>query len=145
MNKQFAKINYNVYLNYMMNKNMKEIYKILLISIIFIGLDFIYLNSVKKMMNDQIKMIQGSDVQMNLFAAVLCYISLVFGIYYFIIKEKKSAFQAFLLGLVIYTVYEFTNWSIFMKWKPLTVLIDSLWGGILFMLTTSIIYYVYGI
>ena len=124
---------------------MKEIYKILLISIIFIGLDFIYLNSVRKMMNDQIKMIQGNDVQMNLFAAVLCYISLVFGIYYFIIKEKKSAFQAFLLGLVIYTVYEFTNWSLFTDWKPLTVLMDSLWGGVLFMLTTSIIYYVYGI
>jgi uncharacterized membrane protein len=131
-------------MNNVNHKIVNEFYKILLISIIFIGLDFIYLNSVRKMMNDQIKIIQGSDVQMNLFAALLCYISLVFGIYYFIIKEKKSAFQAFLLGLVIYTVYEFTNWSIFMKWKPLTVLIDSLWGGILFMLTTTIVYHVYG-
>ena len=131
-------------MNSVNNKNMNEIYKILLISIIFIGLDFIYLNSVRKMMNDQIKIIQGSDVQMNLFAALLCYISLVFGIYYFIIKEKKSIFQAFLLGLVIYTVYEFTNWSLFKDWKLTTVIMDSLWGGVLFMLTTSIIYYVYG-
>ena len=131
-------------MNNVNHKIMNEIYKILLISIIFIGLDFIYLNSVRKMMNDQIKIIQGSDVQMNLFVAVLCYISLVFGIYYFIIKEKKSILQAFLLGLVIYTVYEFTNWSIFAKWKPLTVLIDSLWGGILFMITTTIVYQVYG-
>jgi uncharacterized membrane protein len=128
----------------MNHKNMKEFYKILLIFIIFIGLDFIYLNSIKKMFNNQIKLIQGSAIQINLFAAFLCYISLVFGLYYFIIKEKKTIFQAFLLGLVIYTVYEFTNWSLFTKWKPLTVLIDSLWGGILFMLTTAIVYQVYG-
>jgi uncharacterized membrane protein len=127
-----------------MNKNMKEIYKILLISIIFIGLDFIYLSSIRDLFDSQIKLVQGKGIKINLLAAFLCYISLVFGIYYFIIKEKKSIFQAFLLGLVIYTVYEFTNWSLFTDWKLSTVIMDSLWGGVLFMLTTSIIYYVYG-
>lgn len=122
----------------------REIYKILLISVIFVGLDSIYLTSIKNLFDNQIRSIQGNGIKINLTAVFLCYVSLVFGIYYFIIKQKKSVFDAFLLGLVIYTVYEFTNWSLFEKWKPLTVLIDSLWGGILFMLTTYIIYFIYG-
>jgi uncharacterized membrane protein len=99
---------------------------------------------MKGYFDNQVKSIQGSIIKMNLVPAVLCYISLVFGVYYFIIKERKSLFDAFLLGFVIYTVYEFTNWALFKDWKPLTVVIDSLWGAILFTLTTAISYFIYG-
>ena len=80
---------------------------------------------------------------MKLIPAVLCYISLVVGLYYFIIKERKSLFEAFLLGFVIYSVYEFTNWALFKNWKLTTVLMDTLWGSVLFTLTTAIIYYIF--
>ena len=112
--------------------------------IVFVTLDSIYLTSMKGYFDNQVKSIQGSIIKMNLVPAVLCYISLVFGVYYFIIKERKSLFDAFLLGFVIYTVYEFTNWALFKDWKPLTVVIDSLWGAILFTLTTAISYFIYG-
>lgn len=106
--------------------------------VIFVILDSIYLFMMKGYFDNQIKSIQGSIIKMNLLPAVLCYISLVFGLYYFIIKDKKPLLQAFLLGLVIYSVYETTNWALFTAWKPTTVLIDTLWGGILFMLTAFI-------
>lgn len=112
--------------------------------VVFVTLDSIYLTSMKGYFDNQVKLIQGSVIKMNLVPAVLCYFSLVFGIYYFIIKEKKPLLDAFLLGLVIYTVYEFTNWALFNSWKPLTVVIDSLWGAILFTLTTAISYFIYG-
>jgi len=106
--------------------------------VIFVILDSIYLFMMKGYFDNQIKSIQGSIIKMNLLPAVLCYISLVFGLYYFIIKDKKPLLQAFLLGLVIYSVYETTNWALFTGWKPTTVLIDTLWGGILFTLTAFI-------
>ena len=64
----------------------------------------------------------------------------IFGINYFIIKPKRSISDAFLLGLVIYGTYETTNWAIFTKWSVKTVIIDTLWGGILFALTTHLTY-----
>jgi uncharacterized membrane protein len=120
-----------------------EIKKIFITMLVFIALDSIYLSFMKTYFDNQIRSIQGSNIQMNLTAAILCYISLVFGIYYFIIKDNKPLYQAFLLGLVIYTVYEFTNWSLLKSWKLTTVIIDSLWGATLFTLTTAIIYFIY--
>ena len=118
-------------------------FTLLISAIVFITIDTFYLNSMKGYFDEQIKQIQGSGIQMNLYAAILCYISLVFGLYYFIIKDNKSLYQAFLLGLVIYSVYEFTTWSLLKNWKMQTVIIDSLWGAILFTLTTAIVYKVY--
>ena len=58
---------------------------------------------------------------------------------YFIIKPNKSINEAFLLGLVIYGVYETTNYALFKNWSLATVFIDTLWGGVLFASTTYIV------
>jgi len=108
-------------------------------AIVFISIDFVYLNLFKSYFNNQIQSIQGSQLQINLSGAAICYIFLVVGINYFIIKPNKSVSDAFLLGLVIYGVYETTNYSLFKKWSILTVFIDTLWGGVLFALTTYIV------
>jgi uncharacterized membrane protein len=97
---------------------------------------------MKSWFSNQILKIQGSSLQPNLVGAILCYISLTIGLYYFIIKDRRSIFDAFLLGIVIYSVYDLTNLALFRKWSPITVIIDSLWGGVLFGLTTSIIYHI---
>ena len=76
---------------------------------------------------------------MNFLSTLLCYIFLIFGINYFIIKPNRSIKDAFLLGIIIYGVFETTNKSLFSKWSWLTVIIDTLWGGILFALTTFVV------
>jgi uncharacterized membrane protein len=114
-------------------------YTLLISAIVFVCIDSFYLNLMKGYFNNQIKTIQGTNVQMNFLAAIICYIFLIFGLNYFIIKPKRSVSDAFLFGLVIYGVYETTNWTIFSKWSPISVIIDTLWGGILFALTTFII------
>ena len=108
-------------------------------AIIFVSIDFIYLNLIKNYFNNQINIIQGSKVKINLLGAVLCYIFLIVGINYFIIKPRKSLSEAFLLGIVIYGVYETTNYALLKNWSLLTVIIDTLWGGILFASTTYIV------
>ncbi len=108
-------------------------------AILFVTIDFFYLNLIKNFFANQVKAVQGSPMQINLLGAILCYIFLIFGLNYFIIKPKKSAYDAFLMGLLIYGVFETTNYALFSKWSILTVIIDTLWGGILFALVTFII------
>ena len=111
----------------------------LISAIVFITIDFVYLNVMKGYFNKQIQDIQGSKIELNLLGAALCYIFLIYGLNYFIIKPRKSVSEAFLLGLVIYGVYETTNYAMFKKWSIITVIMDTLWGGLLFASTTYII------
>jgi uncharacterized membrane protein len=53
-------------------------------------------------------------------------------------KPKKNIYDAFFLGLLIYGVYETTSMALLQKWKWQTVIMDTLWGGILFAITTLI-------
>jgi len=111
----------------------------LISAIIFIAMDSIYLSIIKNYFQNQIQKVQGSAIQINFLGAALCYVFLIVGINYFIIKPRKSVSEAFLLGIVIYGVYETTNYALLKNWSLLTVIMDTLWGGILFALTTYII------
>jgi len=112
---------------------------LLVSALVFISIDFIYLNVMKKYFDNQIRMVQGSPIKMNYLGAALCYIFLIAGINYFIIKPRKSVSDAFLLGIVIYGVYETTNLALLKNWSILTVIIDTLWGGLLFAATTYVV------
>jgi uncharacterized membrane protein len=112
----------------------------LIASIIFVVLDGVYLKLINSTFNNQIKNIQGTDIKVNFIAAGITYIFLIFGLNYFIIQKKRSVSDAALLGLVIYGTYEFTNLAIFSKWSMLLSIVDTMWGAVLFGLTTAIIY-----
>ena len=112
----------------------------LLSAIVLIVIDSVYLNIMKGYFENQVKKVQGTSIKLNFVGAAICYIFLIVGLNYFIIKPHRSVQDAFLLGLVIYGVYETTNLALFSNWSVLTVLIDTLWGGLLFGITTAIIY-----
>jgi len=118
---------------------------IIYIAIIMLVIDSIYLTLIKGFFNKQIKTIQGSDIKLNYLGAAICYPIMIFGLYYFIIKNKKNyknnyqiVRDAVIFGWIIYGVYESTNLAVFKKWDLKTVLVDGIWGGILFGLTTYI-------
>jgi uncharacterized membrane protein len=50
----------------------------------------------------------------------------------------RSVKTAFILGFVIYGIYELTNAAIINKWGWKYVVMDTLWGGILYALVTYI-------
>ena len=105
-------------------------------SILLVAIDSIYLKIISKFFNSQIKSIQGTNIKIDISAAILCYFILSFGLFYFIIIKNASLFDSFLLGVLVYGVYEATNKALFTNWKWETLLIDGIWGGILFLLTT---------
>jgi uncharacterized membrane protein len=111
----------------------------LLSAIVMLSLDFVYLNVMKGYFMNQVKNVQGSPLKLNYLGVAICYIFLIAGINYFIIKPRKSVSDAFLLGLVIYGVYETTNYALFSNWSIVSVIIDTLWGGLLFASTAYIV------
>ena len=117
----------------------------LLSAIVLIAIDFMYLQSIKDYFQKQVQSVQGSAIQINYLGAAICYVFLIVGINYFIIKPNRSVKDAFLLGLVIYGVYETTNYALFKNWSIITVIIDTLWGGTLFAITTYIVSLLRGI
>lgn len=114
--------------------------KLLLTIIILSSIDYFYLSFMKNYFNNQIKLVQNTNLELDFTAIILCYILLIFGLYYFIIKDNKSIFNSFILGILIYGVFELTNKSIFDNWQWMMVLYDGLWGGILFAITTTLVY-----
>jgi uncharacterized membrane protein len=117
--------------------NLKQI---LISGVAMLLLDAVYLSTFSGFFNKLITSIQGSPIQFNIVGAVLCYILLIGGLNYFIISRKKSLQEAFILGIVIYGVYETTNLTILKNWNMKAVALDTLWGGILFALTSKITY-----
>jgi uncharacterized membrane protein len=112
---------------------------LLVSAIVLVSIDFIYLTIIKDFFGKQIQSVQKSKLEVNFLGAAICYILLIVGINYFIIKPRKSVSEAFLLGIIIYGVYETTSYALFKNWSILTVIIDTLWGGALFASTTYIV------
>ena len=117
------------------------ILKQLLISgIAMLLLDAVYLSTFSGFFNKLVTSVQGSKIKFNIMGAILCYMLLIGGLNYFIISRKKTLTEAFFLGIVIYGVYESTNLAILEKWNMQAVALDTLWGGVLFTLTSHITY-----
>jgi uncharacterized membrane protein len=104
-------------------------------------LDFIYLFANRNAIGLQIASVQRVAMQIRIVGAIACYVVLISGLYYFILREHRSPYEAFLLGLVIYGVYESTTYSLFKNWSLTVALVDTLWGGILLALTTYLTYH----
>lgn len=104
-----------------------------------VAIDFAYLTAIKGHFARQIAAVQGSPMVVNAFAVIATYVFLIFGLNYFILRPGRSAWDAFLLGLVVYGVYDFTNLALLSKWQLFTALTDTLWGGALFYLTTHLV------
>jgi len=107
-----------------------------------LSLDAIYLSTFKDMFELQIAAVQRVALQFRLLGAILCYVCLIVGLYYFILQTRRPISDAFFLGIFVYGVYESTTYALFKQWKLNTMIIDTLWGGILFALTTGIVYWV---
>ena len=113
---------------------------IILLILIFSFTDFFYLFLMKNNFNTLVNNIQNSNLVLKIFPTILCYIFLIFSIQYFIINKNNSYIDAFILGICIYGVFETTNLAIFKKWNIKTAIIDTIWGGLLFLITTYLYY-----
>jgi uncharacterized membrane protein len=119
--------------------------KITILGGILFFLDVFFFFYTGTMFMYQITAVQGTPLTPSfdkIFSAIACYLSLLCLFYFFILDNNQSFFEkmwrAFLLGFLVYAVFETTNKTIFNDWSLRTVIIDTLWGGILFLLTFMI-------
>jgi len=116
------------------------LYPILISSIIMLILDISYLSTFGKPFVDQTVMIQKSPFELNYVGALASYLCLIIGLNYFVILKQGSLQDAFVLGFVMYGVYDATNMALLKKWLPDLALIDTLWGALLMTATTYFTY-----
>jgi uncharacterized membrane protein len=123
----------------------RDIHMLLATAFVLVGLDSVMISLVMQpLFAVQIQRIQGSAMTLDPIAAVLSYLVLVLGVYIFLVAERKTLLEAFLLGVFVYSTYELTTKSLLRQWKWQTVVIDSLWGGTLFALTTGLTLTLFG-
>lgn len=127
--------------NFSENIDIKNEFKFLVITgVVLLILDSIFLTIISGYFDKQILAVQKEPLHVNIWGAAICYTFLVIGVYYFIIRRGETLLNAFLLGIFVYGVYEYTSYALLKNWKIETTLIDTFWGGILFMLTALIVY-----
>jgi len=114
----------------------------LLILILVLLLDLCYLSIVQSTMLKVIKNVQNKPLKIKWTYFILCYLVISFTIYYFVIREKKSILYSFILGFCIYAIYETTNMTILTNWSQNVVILDTIWGGVLFSLVNYIYNYI---
>lgn len=114
--------------------------RILISSIILVLLDAAFLYVNKTQFENKVIDIQRVVMQIKPTGVIFAYGFLIFALNYFIIRKLKGPEEAFLLGLVIYGVYEGTNYAIFKKWSASLAIMDTVWGGALFGITTYLTY-----
>jgi uncharacterized membrane protein len=116
--------------------DQKEYIKILIILLIIDIPMISYIN--KKMYFSMFNKINnGQNMIINnnkIISAIIAYLLLAYALYYFIIKKNLTKNDAFILGIIIYGIYNTTNYFTINNYSIEVAIKDTLWGGILFYL-----------
>jgi uncharacterized membrane protein len=128
------------------------------VAVIILALDAVFLTLTKDLFARQVMLVQGTAMKVNIPSAAVCYIIIVLGLYYFVLRHiivpnatsAAASIQtmrlgdgvraAFFLGILVYGVYETTTLAILRNWSPMTAVIDTTWGGTLFALSAYLFY-----
>ena len=107
-------------------------------------LDYIYLSTVSSNYNDLLLKIQNKPLKLKPIYALVVYIIMTVGwTLLILLKNKKyslsnNVINSIILGIVIYGVFDFTNLAIFNNYSLTIALIDVLWGGVLFGISSYV-------
>jgi uncharacterized membrane protein len=104
----------------------------------FVVLDTIYFSLMYRFMNETIEKLQRKPLAIRYSSALVCYLAMTTLLVYFIVVKNNTIRESFFLGFLVYLIYETTNYAILRDWPISLVFIDSIWGGILFMLVAMI-------
>lgn len=128
--------------------NYKTLKIILTYFLVIFIIDASMLTLLSNLWSDTIFKVQKEKPFFRIRYAIMSYILMTFGVYYFVYKNinknnwvNDTLINGFLFGLVLYGVFDMTNLAIFKHYSIYTGLIDVLWGSILMSITTFLTYY----
>ena len=127
---------------------MKYIYLYLITFVIFLAIDFIWLNFVaKNLYATRIGHLLAEKP--NLIPALIFYLIFVVGIIIFAIipgYEAKNILKTILLGALFgflaYSTYDLTNFATMKNWPLSVTIIDMIWGTSVSLITSVAGYYI---
>jgi len=138
--------------------NAQTITDLVVLAIIVLALDAVFLYTISDLFSRQIMLVQGTALKVNIPSAAICYVLIVLGLYYFVLRHiivpnassaaaaiqnmrlRDGMIAAFFLGVFVYGVYETTTLALLRNWSPMTAVIDTTWGGTLFALSAYLFY-----
>lgn len=127
---------------------MKYIYLYLLTFIIFLAIDFVWLNFIAKNMYSQ-KIGHLLAENPNLIPALIFYLIFIVGVIVFAVLpgySNESITKAILLGalfgLLTYSTYDLTNLATLRNWPISVTIIDIIWGTGISTVTSVAGYYI---
>ena len=125
-----------------MNNIYEDIKINLIILVIFLILDLPMIGLINKnMYQSQFERINTNNklgYERTIIAAIITYLLLVIGLYYFAIKQN-SVYNGAIFGVVVYGIYNFTNLATITNYGIKESIIDTIWGTILCTLVTYIV------
>jgi len=108
--------------------------------LLFVVIDLVFLYVNNGIFAKQVIDVQRVTMIVKPLGLVMTYVILCFAFWFLVLKEKRKVWEAALVGFIIYSVYEWTNYAILKKWKLTTVAFDSLWGALLWGITAYLTY-----
>ena len=114
---------------------------------IFLAIDYLWLGIImSKFYKNELGILarlSNGSLKPVLWAAGIVYILIPLGIVLFALPKVSqgdmvltSLFWGFVYGVVLYGVYDMTNYSLVKKWSLRLSIVDILWGGIINALVT---------
>lgn len=121
---------------------MKQILKeLIVLFIIVIIIDIIWLKLVMvKPFSEIVQKIQNKPLRLKVIPALLSYVCIT-GLLYLLVKNNHQAHTdiiIFLSGLFSYGIFDMTNLAMFDDYNVNWAIIDMIWGGVLFYLSSKV-------
>ena len=113
---------------------MNALLRYITIAALIAALDVPWLLVSNTFVSSMIQKIQGKEITLRVVPAFIVYFALAY-----LALIPKTALEAFLLGLCVYAVYDFTNLSTLVNYDWRFAVADSLWGGILFTIVHMVL------
>lgn len=132
---------------------MERYLKVFILSLVFCFImDMLWLGFVAKAIYQQElgSLLRKSNGAMapNWISAMLVYLALIAGILFFVIPKSPNSYyytclNGALFGLIVYAVYDCTNYAVLQNWTLKITIIDILWGTFLCSSTSGFALYWY--
>lgn len=106
------------------------------------ALDAVWLTALQPVVRRAFAAIQGSPLQFRWAPAILVYVLMIAGVWFFAVSPAASWSDAGIrgaaLGAVVYGVYDFTNYATLTRYPLQLALGDWAWGTALFAMTAAV-------
>jgi uncharacterized membrane protein len=127
---------------------MKHLYLYILTFLVFLAIDFVWLNWIaKNMYSEKIGHLLAENA--NLIPALIFYLLFVVGVIIFAVLPGyeakslgKTVFLGALFGMMTYATYDLTNLATLKGWPISMTIIDIIWGTSLSTVTAVSGYYI---